>query len=269
MHFLNLHKLFSVCFLPLCNSCILTLFLQIIFIGVFMKREKKNNILRQSNIAYSQYGASIMIANFLVFICVGMLLLFPLFGFALSFFALCFLYLGYRKYILNILNGKSPKIENIFLLYKNSISALCLKICTTFLVLIWSILFIIPGIICGLNYVFAPYILAENDDIGCLNAMEESKKMANGNRGTIFIIYLFLAMLVVSIAMIFFSLMLIVNYYYTLPLWVNITIPSVLTLFIFLVFLLPYFEIIFAEIYLQLKTEYIKKEKIIKSSSTK
>jgi len=49
-------------------------------------------------------------------------------------------------------------------------------------VLLWSLLLIIPGIIAGLSYAMAPYILYENPDMSGSEAIKASKELMDGNK---------------------------------------------------------------------------------------
>lgn len=52
---------------------------------------------------------------------------------------------------------------------------------------LWSLLFIIPGIVRGYGYFAVPYILAENPHIHHKRALELSRAMAMGYKGEIFV----------------------------------------------------------------------------------
>ena len=55
---------------------------------------------------------------------------------------------------------------------------------------LWSLLFIIPGIIKSYEYYMVPYILAENPNISSARAFELSKIMTNGEKWNIFVLEL-------------------------------------------------------------------------------
>lgn len=57
-------------------------------------------------------------------------------------------------------------------------------------IFLWTLLFIIPGIIKSYEYYFVPYILAENPQIGPKQAISLSRKMTYGNKFEIFILEL-------------------------------------------------------------------------------
>lgn len=53
---------------------------------------------------------------------------------------------------------------------------------------LWLLLLIVPGIIKGLSYAFAPYILADNPELTIDQAIEESMKMTDGHKMNLFLI---------------------------------------------------------------------------------
>ena len=233
-----------------------------------MKKSIKTNVFAKANKLYAENGTLVMISSFIVWMSILLLMLFPLFGFALSFFAMCFLCLGFKKVVLDITMDKNPKIENIFAYFKYCLSAFCLKVATCVIVFLWSLLFVIPGIIMGLNYVFAPYILAENPNFGAIKAMQESRKMVYGNRGNILVLYLIMVLSIALVVLISSFIMIMINLVTPIPLWLTIIVPTVLTLFIFFVFILPYFEIIFTTMYNDVKELSEKPKKPRKTTKT-
>lgn len=55
-------------------------------------------------------------------------------------------------------------------------------------IFLWSLLFVIPGIIKSYEYSMVPYILAENPQISSERAFELSKKMTHGEKWKIFVL---------------------------------------------------------------------------------
>lgn len=54
------------------------------------------------------------------------------------------------------------------------------------LIFLWSLLFVIPGIIASYRYAMTPYILAENMDLSVMEAISESKRLMKGNKLRLF-----------------------------------------------------------------------------------
>jgi uncharacterized membrane protein len=61
---------------------------------------------------------------------------------------------------------------------------------TGLLIILWSLLLVIPGIIAAYRYAMASYIMAQNPEIGALDAIERSKAMMNGNKLRLFCLQL-------------------------------------------------------------------------------
>lgn len=55
-------------------------------------------------------------------------------------------------------------------------------------IFLWSLLFLIPGIIKSFEYIAIPYILAENPGLPSERAFTLSRQMTNGEKGAIFIL---------------------------------------------------------------------------------
>ena len=86
--------------------------------------------------------------------------------------------------------GFGSRFERIFWAFKkgrylNIVKIMFWKEVKVFL---WSLFFIIPGIIKAYEYSMVPYILAENPNISCKRAFELSKKMTDGEKLKIFIL---------------------------------------------------------------------------------
>ena len=57
-------------------------------------------------------------------------------------------------------------------------------------IFLWSLLFMIPGIIKSLSYAMMPFILMDHPEMGWQEALNESKQMMNGHKGDLFVLYL-------------------------------------------------------------------------------
>jgi uncharacterized membrane protein len=56
--------------------------------------------------------------------------------------------------------------------------------------LLWTLLFIIPGIIKSLSYAMTPFVLRDNPEMKNNEAIELSMKMMDGHKGDLFWLYL-------------------------------------------------------------------------------
>ena len=53
---------------------------------------------------------------------------------------------------------------------------------------LWSMLFVIPGIIKGLSYSLTPYILAKYPEVPAKDALKLSMRFMNGRKGELFVL---------------------------------------------------------------------------------
>jgi len=91
---------------------------------------------------------------------------------------------------LDVIDGGRPVIKDIFRGFNIFGKALVLNVLTTLLTLAWSLLLIVPGIIKGIAYSMAPYVLAENPDMTPVQAIEESKRLTKGYIGALLLLSL-------------------------------------------------------------------------------
>lgn len=145
----------------------------------------------------------------LVFALIGILA-----GLALKAFLLNPLRLGATKYFIEAARGEK-KAGDIGLIgyafgggrYKNIVKTLFLRDLYVFL---WSLLFLIPGIIKSYEYAMIPYILAERPDLETEEVFELSRRMMSGEKfdafilGLSFIGWMFIALLSFGLAAVFY-----------------------------------------------------------------
>lgn len=87
-------------------------------------------------------------------------------------------------------DGQPPKIAELFNHFDCIAHAILLNVLIAVFTALWSLLFIIPGIIASLSYSMAPFILAENKTLTAMEALKLSKQMMNGHKADLFIIEL-------------------------------------------------------------------------------
>ena len=56
------------------------------------------------------------------------------------------------------------------------------------LILLWSLLLVIPGIICAYHYMLVPYLLASDPQISAKDAMKKSREMMDGQKRKVFLL---------------------------------------------------------------------------------
>ena len=88
-----------------------------------------------------------------------------------------------------IVNAKEPaELNELGWPFKNCYgNVVKTMLLTDVYVILWSLLFIIPGIIKGYAYMMVPYILAENPSLDANEAITISRQMMNGNKWKAFV----------------------------------------------------------------------------------
>ena len=156
----------------------------------------------------------------------GAALLFSVIGFLITIFVGYAAQVGLCNYFIRNTESK-PSFANAFSgfkgKYRRNLGTLLLA---DIKVVLWSLLFVVPGIIKMFEYAMVPYILADDAEISCKEAFAKSKEMMRGNKWRLF-----------KLNFSFFGWLLL----------------SCLTLGVGTLFLSPYMEAANAEFYAELK----------------
>ena len=93
---------------------------------------------------------------------------------------------GFAMYCMAIRRGERAEYLTLFDGFSFVGKLIALTIVTYAFIWLWSMLFVIPGIVAAYRYRFAPYNLYENPGIGVMEALEMSKRQTMGYKGQIF-----------------------------------------------------------------------------------
>ena len=91
---------------------------------------------------------------------------------------------------LNVVRGKQPSAGDAFCGFSDFWSAFKVQFLMGLFTFLWSLLFIIPGIIKAYSYSMSMYILADNPGNPALECINESKAMTDGKKMDLFVLYL-------------------------------------------------------------------------------
>ncbi len=141
----------------------------------FMAKEQIRGNLGTYFLCYLIYG---LITGASAIVVVGPMLLAPP------------LMMGILMLFMGATRGIKPDLEDMFRGFNMFGQSVLLFLATGLFVFLWSLLFVIPGIIKAISYMFAPYILAENPDMPVMEAIKASKEMTRGHKGELFVMYL-------------------------------------------------------------------------------
>ena len=94
--------------------------------------------------------------------------------------------LGLTLFFLAMFRRQIVGIGDVFLGFERYGKALGLFLFQGLFILLWSLLFIVPGIIAAIRYSQAFFILADDPNKGIRQCMDESKMMMRGNKAKYF-----------------------------------------------------------------------------------
>ena len=98
--------------------------------------------------------------------------------------------LSLAKVYLMVCKGKTPEIKDTFSGFEDFFSAFKVTFLVGLFTFLWSLLFVVPGIIKSMSYSMSIFVLAENKGKPALECINESKKMTRGHKGELFVLYL-------------------------------------------------------------------------------
>ncbi|MDP5273742.1 DUF975 family protein [Chengkuizengella axinellae] len=138
---------------------------------------------------------------------------------------------GISWFFLELSRKQTIKFKDIFIVYSDlrlSLKMVGLSILTGILVLLWALLFIIPGIVKSIAYSQAYYILKDKPNLSILEAIKESNRIMKGHK---------------------------LDYFLLMLSFIGWMILSIFTLGIGLIFLSPYVDTSRATFYLHISNE--------------
>ena len=191
----------------------------------------------------------LVLANVIAIMFVLLGFFIPVLSFALAFIVLSYMQVGVYGFVLKNYQGQSPDFESIFLPFGLILKTLCLKIIVLAGMLIWGLLLIVPGIIYGLNYSFAAFILFENPNLSCKEILAKSKQMTMGKKFQIFLMALGMIALVCLAASVGVGLYYLFGLFMSVPTFLTVLLIAVPAIIMLVIVALPLFEIYLAGLY--------------------
>jgi len=94
--------------------------------------------------------------------------------------------IGISIFSLSISRNREARLEQIFEGFNYFGTALGAYLLMVLFILLWMLLLIIPGIIAALSYSMTFYILADDNTIGAMDAIDKSKAMMDGYKWKLF-----------------------------------------------------------------------------------
>lgn len=147
--------------------------------------------------------------------------------------------LGLAIFALALARKQDARLEQIFDGFKNFTTALGAYLLMMIFIILWTLLFFIPGIIAAFAYSQVFYIIAEDSSIGAMDALRKSKEIMYGYKWKLF-----------CLGLRFFG-------------W---ALLCILTLGIGLLWLVPYMYVTYANFYENIKENKVEREQDENSS---
>lgn len=95
--------------------------------------------------------------------------------------------LGHCKYYIDLVaENRQDEVSVIFSRFDIFLKAMGLNLFMALFIWLWSLLLIVPGIIASYRYRLAPYLMAENPNLGIREAVNMSKELMDGHKWRLF-----------------------------------------------------------------------------------
>jgi uncharacterized membrane protein len=124
--------------------------------------------------------------------------------------------LGVMRVILNVSRGGNASVKDISFGVSHWGKSVVLNFVIELFVSLWSILFIIPGIVASVAYSMSWFIMADNPGMSVLAAISESKRITKGHKAELFILQLsFIGWFIFGSITLGFGYLYVYPYYFT------------------------------------------------------
>lgn len=94
--------------------------------------------------------------------------------------------LGYAQYLLKQHDKGAFEFSDLFSQFHRFGQGFAQAFLRGLYIFLWSLLFIIPGIVKSFSYAMTPFIMAENPDLTANEAITASRQMMDGHKGELF-----------------------------------------------------------------------------------
>ena len=95
---------------------------------------------------------------------------------------------GFVLYCMAVRRGERAEYLTLFDGFSFVGKIIALELLTSLFIILWSMLFVIPGIVAAYRYHFALYNLCENPGIGVMEALDMSKRQTWGYKSQLFVL---------------------------------------------------------------------------------
>ena len=123
----------------------------------------------------------------ILLVAAGVALIASVLSIAYSVFVASVVRVGLCSWLLRFYRGENPKVGELFAPFKRQyMQTVRVMFVTDLHIFLWSLLFIIPGIVKGYAYMMVPYLLHDNPNLTPKQAREISERMTMGYKADLF-----------------------------------------------------------------------------------
>ena len=123
----------------------------------------------------------------ILLVAAGVALIVAVLSIAYSIFVASVVRVGFASWLLRFYRGENPGVGELFAPFKRQyMQSVRVMFATDLRIFLWSLLFIIPGIIKGYAYMMVPYLLHDNPNLTPKQALDISERMTMGYKGDLF-----------------------------------------------------------------------------------
>ena len=97
--------------------------------------------------------------------------------------------LGYCRFLRKMQDGEDAQVGDLFSRFDRFGDGFCLELLTSLYIMLWSLLFIIPGLVKAYAYAMAPFILEENPNMTPSEAIKASRELMDGHKFDLFCLH--------------------------------------------------------------------------------
>lgn len=94
--------------------------------------------------------------------------------------------IGYSKFNLDLMDGNEARVGTLFDYFSEWKKGFMARLLQSLYIFLWSLLFIIPGIMASYSYVMVHYVMAEHPEMTAREALRQSKEIMYGHRWRFF-----------------------------------------------------------------------------------
>ena len=98
--------------------------------------------------------------------------------------------LGYTQFLLDQYDGKELACKTLFSKFDQFGQGFLQRFLRNLYIALWSLLFIVPGIVKIYSYAMTPYIMAEHPEMTANEAITASRQLMDGHKGELFCLHL-------------------------------------------------------------------------------